>query len=364
MLETVKAIYDKIGKLESKVIHIAGSKGKGTTAFLLAEALNTAGFKVGLFTSPAIFCFEEMIRIDMKEISMAALQAKLETIRRIELENAVQLSKFEEITLAAFAYFKEEKCDYVVLETGIGGKWDSTNIVDEKSLTIVTHIELEHTEILGDSIDKITQEKLGICRPGVPLLTPANQHKIVLDEMEKESHKAILCSSFELGNHHPEACGLAIFALDILGIPFSDNIRNRMKNLQIPGHFEVKKFGLHTLILDGAHTFDSIQSLHSKVLHFAQSEGLPDPMWVVHFLKDKPRELVNLFLKKNSLWMDIINERASTPPDNFTHATAKEIFDDLRREEIPKFVIFTGSFRVVADAKIELGEQPADCLFV
>ena len=175
-----------------------------------------------------------------------------------------EISKFEEITLAAYLYFKEENCDYVVVETGIGGRLDSTNIVDNKILTILTHIELEHQEILGDSIDKITREKLGISRPGVPLLTPSNQHLNVMEEISKSGLTPVLCSSFELGNHHPEACGLAFYALDLLGITVDARIIERMKNLLIPGHFEIKKLGIHTLLLDGAHTFDSIQSLHEK----------------------------------------------------------------------------------------------------
>ncbi len=362
MMEFLKEIFKKLGGLNAKMIHIAGSKGKGTTAFLTAEALNAAGFKVGLFTSPAIFCYEEMIRVNMEEISTEAL---IELIAKVKVAcDGREISKFEEITLAAYLYFKEENCDYVVVETGIGGRLDSTNIVDNKILTILTHIELEHQEILGDSIDKITREKLGISRPGVPLLTPSNQHLNVMEEISKSGLTPVLCSSFELGNHHPEACGLAFYALDLLGITVDARIIERMKNLLIPGHFEIKKLGIHTLLLDGAHTFDSIQSLHEKVLHHAQSEGLPSPTWVFHILKDKPRELVKLFLNKRSIWMEIENERAAETPENFTHANAKEILENLKNEVIPQFMVFTGSFRVVADIKMALGEKPSHGLFV
>ncbi len=354
-METLKEIFKKLGGLNSKVIHIAGSKGKGTTAYLLAEALNAAGFKVGLFTSPPIFCYEEMIKIDMIAVPCKKLRSLIELVR--DACGGKKISTFEEITLAAFLYFQNEKCDFAVLETGVGGKSDSTNIVDKKILTILTHVELEHTDLLGDSLDKIAREKLGICRKGVPLLTPANQHKTVLDEIVKEGVGYTLCSSFELGNHHPEACGLSIFALDLLGIKMDKKIRDRMVNLAIPGHFEIKKFGIHTLILDGAHTFDSIQSLHEKVLR-------EDPIWVFHILKDKPRELLQLFLKKKSIWMEIKNERASEVPENFDHASPEKIFADIKKEKKPRLYVFTGSFRVVAAAKEQLGEKPSKCLFV
>ncbi len=362
MMEFLKEIFTKLGGLDAKMIHIAGSKGKGTTAFLLAEALNAAGYKVGLFTSPAIFCYEEMIRINMEPIPTKVLSEKIEIVK-LACEGH-EISKFEEVTLAAYLYFQEEKCDFAIVETGIGGRLDSTNIVDKKTLTILTHVELEHQAVLGDSLDKITREKLGICRPGVTLLTPANQHLNVLEEIKKEGISPVLCSSFELGNHHPEACGLTFFALDFLGIKMDEKITERMKNLLIPGHFEIKKFGIHTLLLDGAHTYDSIQSLHSKVLNYAQNEGLPDPTWVFHILKDKPRELLKLFLNKRSIWMDIENQRAAETPENFTHANSKEILENLKNEVIPQFMVFTGSFRVVADVKMQLGEKPSHCLFI
>lgn len=361
-MEFLKKIFERLGGLNSKVIHIAGSKGKGTSAYLLAEALNAAGYKVGLFTSPPIFCYEEMICVNMKPVPARVLKENIKSVR--EACGEKKISVFEEVTLAAFLYFRNEKCDYVVLETGVGGRMDSTNIVDRKVLTILTHVELEHTDLLGDSLDKIAREKLGICRKGVPLLTPANQHKSVLDEIEKEGIDYKLCSSFELGNHHPEACGLSIFALDLLGIPVDKKIHDRMVKLKIPGHFEVKKFGIHTLILDGAHTFDSIQSLHEKVLNYMRKESLSDPVWIFHILKDKPREITQLFLKKNSIWMEIKNERSGEVPENFSHASAKEIFEDIKKEKNRRLYVFTGSFRVVAAAKAELGEKPSECHFV
>ena len=99
-------------------------------------------------------------------------------------------------------------------------------------------------------------------------------------------------------------------------------------------------------------------------MHHAQSEGLPSPTWVFHILKDKPRELVKLFLNKRSIWMEIENERAAETPENFTHANAKEILENLKNEVIPQFMVFTGSFRVVADIKMALGEKPSHGLFV
>lgn len=362
MIEHLKVIHKKLGGLNSKVIHIAGSKGKGSTAFLLAEAIFRSGFKVGLFNSPALFCNEEMILVNMAKIETNKLKGLIKRVE--ETAGNKKISWFEKITLAALLYFEEEKCDYVVLETGIGGKNDSTNIVDEKILTILTHIELEHTDILGDSLEKITREKMGICRKNVPLITSVSQHKNVMDEIIKSGFEPVLASSFDLGNHHPESAGLAIYALDMLGIPFNNEMKEKLETLQIAGRFEIVNFGQHVFVLDGSHTYDSIQWLHAKVFNFQIEKALPDPLWVIHFLKDKPKDLIKLFIKKNSVWMDIENDRASNSPDYFSHGSAEMILEDIKNSETPKFVVFTGSFRVVAEIKKLLGEKPVECIFI
>lgn len=332
-------------KLHAKVIHIAGSKGKGTTALLLAKILELSGHKVGLFTSPFLFSEEEMIQINGENISKADLDRL-----RVGLDG----SEFENQTEAAFLYFNEQECDYVVLECGWGGAMDATNTVENKNLTILTHIELEHTEVLGDTVEKITKEKLGICRPGVPLLTVASQVPAVFETIENAGLEPILVPAVDLDDHHPESAGLAMAAAEHFGITVTPEIHAELENLKVPGRFEVLKWDKHTLILDGAHTYDSVLYLREKVLEYTLHHGLGDPFWAIHFLKDKAPGLNKLFVRNHTVWIDLDDERAGTAPEDLNAVSIDEFLESLEIEPAGRLVIFVGSFKLVAGVKREL----------
>ncbi|MBU0981120.1 hypothetical protein KKC94_00330 [Patescibacteria group bacterium] len=332
--------------MRAKVVHIAGSKGKGTVAWLISEGLRASGFKVGLFSSPFILSEEEMIRINGVSIPRKRLDDYLEKV-----QIGKELSEFEALTEAAFLCFEEEECDYIILECGWGGKMDATNRIEKKDLTILTHIELEHMEVLGDTLKKITLEKLGICRPGVPLLTASSQDAAVMQTIEDAGFKVEIAPSAELNYHNPESTGLALFALEKLGVVLDSKILDALAKLIIPGRFEVLKMDEHVLILDGAHTYDSIRSLEGRVLTYAQEHGLPLPLWAIHTLKDKPKDLWTLFPIGRTVWLELDHPRASTPPDQLPKTTVEQLLSELKLEETPKLVVFTGSFRVVAEVR-------------
>ncbi len=329
-------------KLHAKVIHIAGSKGKGTCAQLLAKILELSGHKVGLFTSPFLFSEEEMIRVNGGQISKEDLNRL-----RADLDG----SEFENQTQAAFLYFNEQECDYVVLECGWGGAMDATNTVENKDLTILTHIELEHTEVLGDTVEKITKEKLGICRPDVPLLTVASQLPEVFETIKAEGREPILVPAADLGDHHPESAGLALAAAEQLGITVTPEIHAELEKFTIPGRFEIVKWDKHTLILDGAHTYDSIVYLREKVLEYALHHGLGNPFWAIHFLKDKRADLHELFVRTRTKWIDLEDERAGAAPAGLNSVGVEEFLESLKKEEAGRLVVFVGSFRLVAAVK-------------
>ncbi len=351
MIQKLIKIHEELGGLDSPVIHIAGSKGKGTTAFLLGKILEMAGKKVGVFSSPAIFGIEEMIQINGVHIEADRLQGYMRQVPALR-EN---LSEFESITLACLLYFQEEECDYVILECGWGGAGDATNVVQDKALTILTHIELEHTDVLGETVEEIAEEKLGICRSGVPFITVASQGPEVWDSIEEAGFSPQIAPAYELGHHHPESVGLAISAAEQLGVKMDDEMLHGLEKLEIPGRFEVVEMGMHTLILDGAHTFNSIRYVREKVVEFAQERGLADPFWGIHFLSDKQKDLWKMFPRERSIWVELDHPRAGDAPDVLPSAQVAEIFDQLRHEETPKLFVFVGSFRLVAAVKKELG---------
>jgi dihydrofolate synthase/folylpolyglutamate synthase len=150
-----------------KSIHIAGTNGKGSTAHTIAAVLQSAGYKVGLYTSPHMLDFRERIRVNGQPI---AKELVIDFIERYQHINAdVDPSFFELTTIMAFEHFARENVDYAVIETGLGGRLDTTNIITPE-LSIITNISLDHIALLGDSIEKIATEKAGIIKPGVPVV--------------------------------------------------------------------------------------------------------------------------------------------------------------------------------------------------
>lgn len=168
-IERAKKAWQILGADLSAAILIGGTNGKGTTAGLLFELLKKAGFKVGLYTSPHILHFHERIQLSHRPTSDEEIVLEVERIRRLlPLELWEQLSFFEITTLAAFTIFAKEQTDYQVIEVGLGGRLDATNILDPL-VSCITSIDLDHTQWLGSSYEEIAREKLGIARRDKPL---------------------------------------------------------------------------------------------------------------------------------------------------------------------------------------------------
>ena len=176
-LENIESLMAVVGQPHHhfKSIHVAGTNGKGSVSNLLASFFQEAGYKVGLFTSPHLVDFKERIKVNGREIS----EDEVVDFFALYRESFQPISpSFFEITVAlAFDYFRKKKVDYAIVEVGLGGRLDATNIIIPE-LSIITNISLEHTALLGDSIEKIAHEKAGIIKKGVP---------VVIGEYDKES---------------------------------------------------------------------------------------------------------------------------------------------------------------------------------
>lgn len=343
-LEPVRAAFESLGGLEIPMVHIAGSKGKGTTATLLAKIIQLRGDTVGLFTSPFIEEEIEMVTVNGIMISWEDFERLQERVRAIDSE----LSTFEVQTLAAFEYFKEQKCDILIVECGMGGLTDATNVATEKALTLLTHVELEHQEHLGHSLSEIAEQKLGICRPGVPLFTVPTQAPEVFEAIRKAGHEVEMAPAFELAFHHPESAGLAIAAADFLGYPMDSVIEEALARLVLPGRFEVLHLGPHTLLLDGAHTYDSVQYVLERVQEFQRKNQLPEPQFGIHFLSDKNSELWTLFPQDRTVWIPLEDVRAGEKPKELNELTLQAFFKLHLSGNKPCFIILLGSFKLLA----------------
>ncbi len=165
---------------ELKFIHIAGTNGKGSVAKMLSCILAEAGYNTGLFTSPYLERFNERISINGADITDADLARIVTRVRAISEENDAPVSEFAFDTACALKYFSERKCDVVVWETGLGGRLDATNIVENKLVTVFTKIGFDHMQYLGDTIEQIAAEKCGIMREGVTAVSAPCQTEAAL----------------------------------------------------------------------------------------------------------------------------------------------------------------------------------------
>lgn len=163
-LDRIRRLLGRLGDPHTrlKFVHIAGSNGKGSTAAMLSSVLTAAGLKTGLYTSPHLWQFNERFQVDGAPIS----EEDLVDITARVLEAAEDETEFELMTALGMVYFLRAGCDIVVLETGLGGRLDSTNVIPAPEAAVITHIGLEHTELLGDTVEKIAAEKAGIIKPG------------------------------------------------------------------------------------------------------------------------------------------------------------------------------------------------------
>ncbi len=187
-LKEMEKLLEKLGNPEKKLrsINVAGTNGKGSTVAMLASVLSTAGYKTGRYISPYVLEFRERMMINGKMIGKKRLAKIVETVKEKAdelISEGTVLNAFEITTACAMLWFAEENCDFVVLEAGLGGRFDATNTVPEPVLQIITAVGLDHMEQLGDTAAKIAEEKCGILRPGCTLLTSPGQEQEVLTVM-------------------------------------------------------------------------------------------------------------------------------------------------------------------------------------
>ena len=171
-LERIAELCGRLGNPQNSLrfIHVAGTNGKGSFCAMTEAILRSEGYKVGLFTSPYIRTFNERMRVDGENISDDELAEITEYVRPFADAMTDKPTEFELISAVAFEYFKRNNCDVVVLEAGMGGRLDSTNVIEKSLLSIITGIALDHTAFLGDTVEKIAAEKAGIIKQGCPVL--------------------------------------------------------------------------------------------------------------------------------------------------------------------------------------------------
>ncbi len=189
-MERIRALCNELGNPQEnlKVIHVAGTNGKGSTSTMISNILRKSGYSTGLFISPYVTDFRERIQYNGNMIAKYELAECVERVKNaidIISEQGLQPTEFEAITATAFLYFEKKKCDFVVLEVGLGGRLDSTNIINAPYVSVITSISFDHTAVLGDTIEKIAAEKCGIIKFGAETVSYPFQSEGAMEVIKK-----------------------------------------------------------------------------------------------------------------------------------------------------------------------------------
>lgn len=179
-LERVTELLEKLGRPQDslKFIHIAGTNGKGSCAAILASVMKCCGYCTGLFTSPYLARFNERMQVNGRQIGDEALAEMVAMVKPAAEAMEDHPTEFEMMTAAAFLWFRQENCDIVVLETGLGGRLDATNVIAAPEAAVIMNIGLDHTQILGDTVEQIAAEKAGIIKPGCDCVLYQQQERV------------------------------------------------------------------------------------------------------------------------------------------------------------------------------------------
>ncbi len=305
-LKHVEELLKRMGnpQLAAKTIHIAGTKGKGSVAAMIAQVLSDSGYKTGLYTSPHLHTLSERIGVDgslISEVEFATTMAEIKPFVESMKQDAAfrQLTYFEALTALAFAYFKKKQVEVQVLEVGLGGRLDATNVT-KPVVCIITPISMDHTQILGNSLEEIAREKAGIIKTGCWVVLspqPAEAASVINDIcLEKKAkvvqvgnditwyktngdlhHQSLLIEGITnkyqvniplLGDFQLENAATAIAALEILaaeGFAISTtDITQGLARVKWPGRFHILRENPIVLV-DGAHNVASMRGLVSNI---------------------------------------------------------------------------------------------------
>ncbi len=262
-----------------KIIHIAGTNGKGSTSKIindiLVEQFKNENKKIGLYTSPHLFSYNERIKINNENISRYVFDRLINDINNLALKNNIDLTEFELLTTVAFYYFFIKKVDYVILETGLGGKYDATNVIDKSIIDIITTIDFDHTEQLGNTINKIALEKAGIIKENSKVIVSKDNlgYEVIKKVAKIKNAQLIEPTKIEvkyennenfayienkkikfnlLGSHQAKNLALALTAINNLDIKINTKaIENALENTTWKFRLDYNK--QKNLLIDSAH---------------------------------------------------------------------------------------------------------------
>lgn len=403
-LDNMKELLDRLGNPQKdlKFIHISGTNGKGSCLAYLSTILSGAGYKTGRYISPTLDTYRERIQVDGEYINKESLASHVTAIAKatedMEKNNAGIPTLFEVETVLAFLYFKEKKCDIVVLETGLGGSLDATNIIDTSIMEIIMPISLDHQAFLGDTIEKIAEQKAGIIKENTIVISAIQKEdaaKVIRNKVIEKNCKLIVAEpkkielklqtlkkqSFDYKNWHdvvislpgsyqPQNAIVALEAIEVLreqGYILSDqDILNGFENTVWKGRFTVLSEENPIVIVDGAHNPDGAKELMKSLeLYFNDKKYI----YVFGVFSDKNYdEIINITAKRaeHIITVQTPNNSRALPAKDLSVAvkkvnksceSAKTIDDAVKKaikvakEDKEYIVVIFGSLSFLSEAE-------------
>lgn len=284
---------------DMKFVHVAGTNGKGSTCSMLSSVLMESGYKVGLYTSPYIVRFNERMQVNGNPITDEELASLVSVVKPIAEKMEDKPTEFEIITALAFLYFKNSNCDMVVLEVGMGGRLDSTNVIESPLLSVITGIALDHTAVLGNTVEKVASEKAGIIKQRRPVVYGGRDdkaYKVICDKCIEKHSKWVRTDLANLhikstditgtvfdygkyrdvklslcGSYQPENASTVIEAVELLreqGFDITDkNLYEGLRKAKWRARFEVLAEN-PTVVFDGSHNIQGITAASESIKRF------------------------------------------------------------------------------------------------
>ena len=354
-LSRTQELLKRIGNPEKKLkfVHIAGTNGKGSTAAMTASILQKAGYRTGLYTSPYIYRFHERMQINGKQISDADLIAITEFVKPHAQAMEQRPTEFELVSCIAFEYFAQQNCDIVVLEVGMGGAMDSTNVIETPEVAVITNIGLDHTEYLGDTVEKIAETKAGIFKEGgnavVYRSTPSVEavYERICEErnmtLKKADFDSLVLKSHSLegqvfdcghrknialpllGDHQLHNASVVLSVVDTLiekgWIISEQNIYEGIRDVSWPGRFDIVSRN-PLFIIDGGHNPQCIDALVTNIQDYLTGRTV---VALTGVLADK--DYGDMYKPV----MPLISEFVCITPPNPRKLEAAELAEHLRR---------------------------------
>ena len=299
-LARIGALLEKLGNPQRgmKFIHIAGTNGKGSCAAMTASVLRAAGYKTGLYTSPYLYRFNERMQINGREIPDDTLAEIVTRVKPLAEAMEDHPTEFELMTAVALLWYRQENCDAVVLEVGLGGRFDATNIIDSPEAAVIMNIGLDHTAVLGDTVEQIAFEKAGIIKPGCEVVLYQQAEsvtEVIRRRCEEENARLRIADFSQLKSEFDSLYGQSFtyrgeaYALPLLGANQRNNaavvlelvealrargwklghgdVEHGLYAVHWPGRFELLS-DEPLFVVDGGHNPQCARSVRDNLLHY------------------------------------------------------------------------------------------------